>query len=243
MAWPTGPAPGADSELEYCYAAGRKSPFKGEDIAAIRSFAAENFFDISWLPGISTSDVNRFNQLDREFLYEGALALLGPERDDSSSATSSPSGRRPTIGRISSTSSAGGPCRTPGAGQPGGAAMLDWRYPILLPTLVQAVIFSAVLILLPLWVAGPCLGKLRTGCASGSTSLLWYSLPVYRDRLHPAFVLFLGHPFYAVAVVLAGFLVFAGLGSAASARWAASVGRGSAVRGSRSPSELLRSWL
>ncbi len=33
------------------------------------------------------------------------------------------------------------------------------------------------------------------------------------------FVLFLGHPLYAVAVVLSGFLVFAGLGSAAVGRW------------------------
>ena len=32
-------------------------------------------------------------------------------------------------------------------------------------------------------------------------------------------ILFLGHPLYAVAVVLAAFLVFAGLGSAMSARW------------------------
>ena len=45
------------------------------------------------------------------------------------------------------------------------------------------------------------------------------------------FVLFLGHPLYAVAVVLAGFLAFAGLGSAVAARWTAAVGRGSAVRG------------
>lgn len=35
------------------------------------------------------------------------------------------------------------------------------------------------------------------------------------------FALFLSHPLYAVAVVLAGFLVFAGLGSGASARLAA----------------------
>ena len=44
-------------------------------------------------------------------------------------------------------------------------------------------------------------------------------------------MLFLGHPLYAVAVVLAGFLAFAGLGSALAARWTAAVGRGSAVRG------------
>ncbi|WP_376741504.1 spermidine synthase, partial [Sinorhizobium psoraleae] len=48
-----------------------KSPLTGEDVAAIRGFAGENFFDISWVPGISASDVNRYNQLDQEYLYQG----------------------------------------------------------------------------------------------------------------------------------------------------------------------------
>jgi hypothetical protein len=39
------------------------------------------------------------------------------------------------------------------------------------------------------------------------------------------FILFLGHPLYAVAVVLSAFLVFAGLGSAISARLRAPVSR------------------
>jgi hypothetical protein len=42
------------------------------------------------------------------------------------------------------------------------------------------------------------------------------------------FILFLGHPVYATAVVLCGFLVFAGLGSGTSPRLAAWVGPGRA---------------
>ena len=39
-----------------------------------------------------------------------------------------------------------------------------------------------------------------------------------RSPIIQRFILFLGHPLYAVAVVLAGFLVFAGVGSAAAPR-------------------------
>ncbi|TIX79193.1 MAG: SAM-dependent methyltransferase, partial [Mesorhizobium sp.] len=114
----------------------------------------------------------------------------------------------------------------------GGAAMLDWSYLILVTTLVQAAILSAVLILLPLWIRRDALGKalhrLRFGLYFLALGLAFLFIEI---AFIQRFVLFLGHPFYAVAVVLAGFLAFAGLGSAVAARWAAAVGRGSAVRG------------
>ncbi|WP_246763251.1 SAM-dependent methyltransferase [Rhizobium sp. 007] len=210
-----------------------KSAFIGEDVAAIRGFAAENFFDTSWAPGISSADVNRYNQLDQEYLYEGALALLGPERADFierykfdiAPATDD----RPyffdffrwrALPELLTL-------RTQG-----GAAMLDWGYLILATTLVQAAILSAVLILLPLWLRRRALGRgvhrLRFGLYFLSLGLAFLFIEI---AFIQRFVLFLGHPLYAVAVVLAGFLAFAGLGSAVAARWMALVGRGSAVRG------------
>lgn len=210
-----------------------KAPFIGEDVAAIRRFAAENFFDISWAPGISTSDVNRYNQLDQEYLYEGALALLGPGRAgfterykfDISPATDN----RPyffdffrwrALPELLTL-------RTQG-----GAAMLDWGYLILVTTLVQAAVLSAVLILFPLWLrrrAPPrAERRLRFGLYFLALGLAFLFIEI---AFIQRFLLFLGHPLYAVAVVLAGFLAFAGLGSAIAARWMAAVGRGSAVRG------------
>jgi SAM-dependent methyltransferase len=210
-----------------------KSPFEGEDIAAIRSFAAESFFDISWVPGISASDVNHFNQLDHEYLYEGARTLLGPERADFIErykfAIAPATDNRPyffdffrwrALPELLAL-------RTQG-----GAAMLDWSYLILVTTLVQAAILSAALILLPLWIRRQTLGKalhrLRFGLYFLALGLAFLFIEI---AFIQRFVLFLGHPFYAVAVVLAGFLAFAGLGSAVAARWAAAVGHGSAVRG------------
>ncbi len=210
-----------------------KSPFTGEDIAAIRRFAAENFFDISWAPGISASDVNRYNQLDQEYLYAGALALLGPGRADFIERykfdIAPATDNRPyffdffrwrALPELVTL-------RTQG-----GAAMLDWGYLILVTTLGQAAILSAVLILLPLWLRRRALGRaghrLRFGLYFLALGLAFLFIEI---AFIQRFVLFLGHPLYAVAVVLAGFLAFAGLGSAVAARWMAAVGRGSSVRG------------
>jgi SAM-dependent methyltransferase len=210
-----------------------KLPFTGEDLAAVRGFAAENFFDISWAPGISASDVNRYNQLDQEYLYEGAIALLGPERADFIDRykfdIAPATDNRPyffdffrwrALPELLAL-------RTQG-----GAAMLDWGYLILVTTLVQAATLSAVLILLPLWLRRRALGRavhrLRFGLYFLALGLAFLFIEI---AFIQRFVLFLGHPLYAVAVVLAGFLAFAGLGSAGSARWMAAVGRGSPVRG------------
>jgi len=210
-----------------------KSPFTGEDIAAISRFAAENFFDISWAPGISPSDVNRYNQLDQEYLYAGALALLGRGRADFIERykfdIAPATDNRPyffdffrwrALPELVTL-------RTQG-----GAAMLDWGYLILVTTLGQAAILSAVLILLPLWLRRRALGRaghrLRFGLYFLALGLAFLFIEI---AFIQRFVLFLGHPLYAVAVVLAGFLAFAGLGSAVAARWMAAVGRGSPVRG------------
>ncbi|MDK1389971.1 SAM-dependent methyltransferase, partial [Sinorhizobium sp. 8-89] len=210
-----------------------KSPLTGEDVAAIRGFAGENFFDISWVPGISASDVNRYNQLDQEYLYEGALALLGPERADFTERykfdIAPATDNRPyffdffrwrALPELLAL-------RTQG-----GAAMLDWGYLILVATLVQTAILSAVLILLPLWLGRRAIGsavpRLRFGLYFLALGLAFLFIEI---AFIQRFMLFLGHPLYAVAVVLAGFLAFAGLGSAVAARWMTAVGRGSAVRG------------
>lgn len=210
-----------------------KSPFTGEDVAAIRGFAAENFFDISWAPGLSAGDVNRYNQLDQDYLYEGALALLGPERADFTERykfdIAPATDNRPYFFDFFRWRAL--PELLTLRAQ-GGAAMLDWGYLILVTTLVQAAILSAVLILLPLWLGrrapGRTVYRLRFGLYFLALGLAFLFIEI---AFIQRFVLFLGHPLYAVAVVLAGFLAFAGLGSAVAARWMAAVGGGSPVRG------------
>jgi hypothetical protein len=113
--------------------------------------------------------------------------------------------------------------------------LLEWGYPILVATLVQAVLASFLLVLLPLSIgarptkenAGACVQEADpAGRGSGPSRL---AVAIYFSALGVAFmfieiafiqkfILFLSHPLYAVAVVLCAFLVFAGIGSRSSRR-------------------------
>jgi SAM-dependent methyltransferase len=189
------------------------------DVERIRDFVQERSFDPIYYPGISADEVNRNNVLPQPSFYEGAKALLGPDREsfverykfDLGPATDD----RPyffdfftwrALPEIASLAAQSGP------------ALLDWGYLILFATVVQATIVSALLVLLPLWLWSP--SRLHTAerwriglyfTAIGFAFLFVEIASIQR------FTLFLSHPLYAIAVVLAGFLVFAGLGSGLAA--------------------------
>jgi hypothetical protein len=94
-----------------------------------------------------------------------------------------------------------------------GGALLDWGYLILAATLVQAALLSVVLVLLPLWLGmetRPGAGRWRIALYFGAIGLAFLFVEIASIQ---RFTLFLAHPLYAIGVVLAGFLTFAGLGS------------------------------
>jgi spermidine synthase len=189
------------------------------DIARMRQFAETRSFDLAYYPGMQRAEADRFNILGEPYFFDGAMALIGPDRErfldrykfDLSPATD----ERPyffdffrwralpeLLARRAS----------------GGAALLDWGYPILVATLVQAGALSLLLILAPVWFF---LG--RPEPVSGTWRVALYFLAIGLAFLFveiasmQRFILFLGHPLYATSVVLCGFLVFAGLGSGAAA--------------------------
>ena len=200
----------------------RNGDLSQADIAAVREFAASRSFDTAWLPGIEVDETNRYNVLDAAYLYEGTVALLGEAAADYAGRykfhIEPATDNRPyffhffkwrTLPEIYSLR------------QQGGAGLVEWGYLVLVATLVQAVIAGLLLILLPLarverdWPRGtaPRMG--------GYFMLLGLAFLFVEIAFIQKFILFLSHPLYAVAVVLAGFLVFAGLGSAYSEGFAA----------------------
>ena len=189
------------------------------DVERIRSFAEERSFDPVHYPGIGEDEVNRYNVLQEPAFYEGAQALLGRDRDDFVArykfdlrpATDD----RPyffdfftwrALPEVASLAAQSGP------------ALLDWGYLILFATLVQALITSALLVLLPLWLWSPsrlrAAERWRVGLYFTGIGLAFLFVEIASIQ---RFTLFLSHPVYAIAVVLAGFLVFAGLGSGLAA--------------------------
>nr|MDJ0699506.1 hypothetical protein [Woeseiaceae bacterium] len=98
----------------------------------------------------------------------------------------------------------------------GGAGLIEWAYLIVVTTLVQAAVIGSLLILLPL----SRIKRTWTGGVRYGTYFLVLGLAFLFVEIAfiQKFTLFLSHPLYAVAVVLASFLVFAGIGSAYSER-------------------------
>jgi hypothetical protein len=102
----------------------------------------------------------------------------------------------------------------------GSLPLLEQGYIILIATLFQAVLASILLILVPLWYGYRSITKISPSFIRHEQFWVvtyFFSLGIAFLFVEMAFIqkfiLFLGHPLYAVGVVISGFLLFAGLGS------------------------------
>ena len=197
--------------------------FSKEEIVHAQQFCKKRSFDLAYYSDMPASLANQYNELPEAYYYNGANALLGesveqfinsykfnvkPATDD-----------RPyffyffkwkTLPEIFAL-----------RGQ-GGTPLLESGYVILIATLIQAVLISIVLIVLPLWK------RMRTNNVQrkrmvGYFASLGLAFLFIEIAFIQKFLLFLHHPVLAVAAVLSGFLVFAGLGSYLADRWHVSI--------------------
>lgn len=195
------------------------------EIAKLRNFCAERSFDMAYYPGMSADEANRYNILRQPYFYQAALALLGEEHDtfierykfNLTPATDD----RPYFFNFFKWSALPEILELRGRG---GMPLLEWGYLILIYTLLQALLASLLLILLPLAFLRH--KQARVASKTGLVRVLVYFIAIGLAFLFieiafiQKFILFLHHPLYAAAVVLAAFLIFAGLGSAWSRRHA-----------------------
>ena len=199
----------------------RNGDFTQDEISKLKVFAQSRYFDTAWYPSMPDNEANRFNQLDRPYLYQGITALLGDAAEDFTERykfyIAPATDDRPYFfhffkWRVLPEILA--------LRKRGGASMVEWGYLVLLATLAQAVLLGSVFILLPLACSArnwPAARGVRMG---GYFFLLGLAFLFIEMAFIQKFILFLSHPLYSVAVVLAGFLVFAGLGSAYSGKTA-----------------------
>jgi spermidine synthase len=176
----------------------KNGAFTGEDIETVREFSRSRSFDTAWYPQMPPAQANRFNRLERPWIYEGITALLGDEADQfldrykfEIAATTDD---RPyffhffkwrVLPEVMTLR------------ERGGAGLLEWGYLVLVGTMIQGVIAGSVLILLPLWILGrsrPVAAKpmayRNSSCSSAirCMPLPWCSrasscLPVWAARL------------------------------------------------------------
>ena len=202
----------------------RRGPFDADEIATVRAFADELGFDPVHFPGMRAGEANRFHVLARDEVRIGTAALLSPyarayldaykfdiapARDD-----------RPYFGNFFKWTTLPELWRLRGQGS---AVLLDSGYLLLVAALVQALPWTFALVLLPL---------LALPRARADTHVVRWRAAVYFTGLGLAFLLIeiaclsrltllVGHPLLAIGAGLAGFLLFAGAGSACAQGWLA----------------------
>ncbi len=214
----------------------KRSPITEAEIERAVEFARKRSFDLAWYPGMPPEAANRYNLLSNPYFHLGARALLGDGRDDFierykfnlEPATDD----RPfffqffkwqVLPEILSLSGAGG------------MPLLEWGYLILVATLIQALLGALFLIVLPLLVYRRKRVERGSRRLAQQGFIYFFSLGLAFLFIEVAFIqkfiLFLHHPTFAIAVVLAAFLIFAGVGSLWSKRFADSGQYERGVRG------------
>ncbi|MGF6917028.1 spermidine synthase [Paraburkholderia sp. 40] len=213
----------------------KNGEFDDADIAALGTFCRARSFDVGYYPGMQADEANRYNVLERPYFFEAARALLSPGRDtfwarykfDVRPATDD----KPYFFHFFKWRSLPEFLALKGRG---GLPLLEWGYPVLIATLLQATLTAMALILFPLWVmtrrqrtahGSPLLKATSRGNAAASVAAIsgcrvaiyfvaiGFAFMFIEIAFIQKFILLLSHPLYAVAVVLCAFLSFAGLGS------------------------------
>jgi len=200
----------------------KPEPLTAADLQALNAFRQDRGFDAVWYPGMRAAEANRYNILARPFFYEGVTALLSERRADFLErykfVIDPATDDRPYFFRFFRWESLG---EILALKDRGGLSLLDWGYPVVIATLLQALVFGLLLTLVPLW----WFLRRRPGVRGGSQGIARYfaalglAFMLVEIAFIQRFTLFLSHPVYAVALVLTAFLLFAGLGSRWAGRW------------------------
>ncbi|MGH8762957.1 MAG: SAM-dependent methyltransferase, partial [Nitrosospira sp.] len=197
----------------------KNSDFTPAEIAAVKEFSRTRSFDLAYHPGMRADEANRYNLLEQPHFFEGAVALLGSERqtflDRYKFYIEPATDDQPHFFRFFKWSAA---AELFALREQGGMPLLDWSYPLLVATLIQAFAASVLLILAPLAVSR-CRRTLPTGRVALYFLAIGLAFMFMEIAFIQKFVLFLAHPLHAVAVVLCAFLVFAAAGSWLAERW------------------------
>lgn len=198
----------------------KRSEFTPEELTTIREFAAEKKFDLIYYWGMPPEEADRFYTLqDRADYWAYRNLLESPQRQSFYAGydydVSPPSDDRPfffhffTLRQLPEILASWGRVFQPF----GGSGFL-----ILWALLALALFASLILILLPLlrlprMASTASRGRFFLYFTFLGLGFLFVEIPLIQK-----FILFLGHPVYALGAVLFGLLVFSGLGSYFSAK-------------------------
>jgi hypothetical protein len=196
----------------------KNGPFSEEELDAVSRFSEARFFDLAYTPQITEAQSNRYNQLAMPYFHTATQAMVSGDAEaffDSYKFNLRPaSDDRPYFHHFFKWSSFFEAYELRGQG---GMPLIEWGYVVLLITLVVTVLIGALLILLPLVISTRHSPARSTHLDTWRVVLYFFCIGLAFLFIEIAFIQrflrFLHHPIYAIAISLAAFLVFAGLGS------------------------------
>lgn len=201
----------------------KNGPVNQQESTALKEFCDKNSFDLVYYPGMVRQEANRYNQLPQADFFSGAQALLGEQRQVFTARykfnLQPASDDQPYYFNFFKWSTLPELLRLR---HKGGLALLESGYLVLIAILIQAILASLLLILLPHWLLTRQKKTIRPQISPARIVIYFATLGLAFLFIEIAFmqkfILFLHHPMYAASVVLSSFLIFAGLGSAWSRR-------------------------
>ncbi|MEW8316066.1 MAG: spermidine synthase [Candidatus Thiodiazotropha endolucinida] len=203
----------------------KNGAFTSEELDRAEAFCQVRLFDQAYSHRLSEDQANRYNRLREPYFYRASKQIVSGEKDQLLASykfdLQPASDDRPYFHHFFKWESFFEALKLR---HQGGMPLIEWGYIILILTLVITALLSALLILLPLSIISR---SKRT--AYGRISrwrVLYYFFGIGVAFLFieiafiQKFIRFLHHPIYAISISLAGFLLFAGLGSYVSERLA-----------------------
>lgn len=200
-----------------------RSPFSTSEIEEIKDFCDEMAFDPVYFPGITASEANTHNVLAGAPYFRLASQLVaGPAAFFRTYFfdVRPPTDNRPFFYHFLTLKALPRLWRTMGTEW---VPFAEWGELVLLAALIQAGLVSTALAVLPLFLPARRRKRREAPRADGKRLLCYFfllgiSFIAIEITLMQKFVLFLGHPTYAMSVILFSLLFFAGVGSAMSER-------------------------
>ena len=228
-----------------------RRPLSQGEVAALTAWAEARWFDVVWAPGAPASLAGRFNLAEPDWMRLGAEGLLGPRPDrfldDYVFDVAPVNDGAPFFHHFLRARDLVRLWRAEGRLS---LPYVEWGIVAQVLVLAQAIPLAAVLVLVPLLAlprrrraqpsgvspaGAPAAGPAPKSAPAATQARRW-PMFLYFALLGLAFmlleitaiqrlILFLAQPIYATTAVLASFLVFAGLGSAAAPRVRVRFGR------------------
>jgi hypothetical protein len=196
----------------------KNGSFTPEELSVIRAFLAKRAFDLTYAPDVRPEETNQYNILPESKYYQTYFSFLDSDPRESfydayDYDVRPPTDDHPFFGHYFKWTQAPQIIAEFGkAWQPFGGA----GYFVIVALLLLAILLAATLILLPvaIWKRAnqndtspfPLRNLLYFGLLG--CAFLFVEIPMLQR-----FILYLGHPAYAVTIVLFSLLFFSGLGS------------------------------